>query len=201
MTASLPNPEASRSPDHRIEPVFWQRWSPRAMSGEPVAREDLMRVFEAARWAPSTFNEQEWRFLYAHRDTPHWQTFMNLLMPANQAWCKQAGVLIVILSRRTFTQNGKPNPVHSFDAGAAFQNMLLQATHMGLASHGMAGFDRDAARSALRVPEDFAIDAMLALGRPGDPASLPPELREREIPSGRRPLSQTAVEGAFSLAG
>src|SRR5688500_12082224 len=110
--ASLPDPLQHRTADHPIEQLFLRRWSPRAMTGAPVRQADLMRLFEAARWAPSTYNEQEWRFLYAHREGPHWQRFMGILAEANQTWCENAGVLIVGLSRKFFARNGKPNPGH-----------------------------------------------------------------------------------------
>src|SRR6266704_1137246 len=128
------NPDDYRKPDYPIEPIFYRRWSPRAMSGEPLSEQELMRLFEAARWAPSTYNEQEWRFLYARRDTPHWLTFFDLLVKGNQAWCRNAAVLVVVLARKTFTRNGKPNPVHLFDTGSAWQNLALQATILGLVS-------------------------------------------------------------------
>jgi nitroreductase len=194
----LPDPLQHRRADRPIETIFLKRWSPRAMSGEPLTDDELMTLFEAARWAPSTYNEQEWRFLYAKRDTPHWDTFFNLLMDANKAWCGRAAVLVVVLSHKVFERNGKPNPVHTFDTGAAFENLALQGAAMNLVAHGMAGFDRDKARAALRVPDDYAIEAMIALGRPGDPAALPPELAEREKPSGRRPLSELIREGTFA---
>src|SRR6185295_7677710 len=127
--------------------------SPRAMSAEPISEQELMTMLEAARWAPSTFNEQEGRYLYARRDTPAWHTHFSLLAAPNQVWCKNAAVLVVVLSKKTFTQNGKPNPVHTFDSGNAFENLALQGAAMGLVVHGMAGFDRDKARHDLSVPE------------------------------------------------
>ncbi len=193
----LPNPQDHRKPQHPIEPIFWRRWSPRAMSGEPISRAELMSLFEAARWAPSTYNEQEWRFLYATRDGAPWKTFFDLLLPANQAWCGRAAVLMVVVSHKVFSKNNKPNPVHTFDAGAAFENLCLQGSHMGLVVHGMAGFDNEKARASLKVPEDFKVEAMIAVGRPGDPGDLPAELREREFPTDRKPVSEIAVEGSF----
>jgi nitroreductase len=189
------DPKGARKPDHAIEPLFLRRWSPRAMSGEPLNEEELLTLFEAARWAPSTFNEQEWRFLYARRDTPHWPQFFDLLMEGNRAWCQRAAVLVVVLARKLFTHNGKPNPVHLFDAGAAWENLALQATTLGLVAHGMAGFDFEKARTSLRVPDHYAVAAMFALGRLGNPADLPPELRERETPSTRRPVPESIHEG------
>jgi nitroreductase len=194
----LPDPLAHRVADHDVEPLFLRRWSPRAMSGQAVTREELARLFEAARWAPSTYNEQEWRFRYAHRDTPHWATLFGLLLEANRAWCKDAGALVAIFARTTFTRNGKPNPVHLFDCGCAFENLALQGASMGLVVHGMAGFDWDRAAKELRAPADHVPAAMFAVGRPGDPATLPDALRDKEVPSGRRPIAETAGEGPFA---
>src|SRR5438093_9851555 len=121
-----------RKADYPVEKLFVARWSPRAMTGEPFSESEINTLFEAARWAPSTYNEQEWRFLYARRDTPEWPAFFDLLMEANQAWCKNAAVLAVALAHKVFAKNGKPNPVHLFDCGSAWQNLALQATAMGI---------------------------------------------------------------------
>lgn len=196
---SLPDPLKHRSADHPIESLFLKRWSPRAMSGEQVSEEDLMRLFEAARWAPSTYNEQEWRFLYARRDTDHWDDFFGLLVEANQSWCDQAGALVVVCSRTKMSRNGKPNPVHSFDAGAAFENLSLQGAAMDLVIHGMAGFDRDAARSTLGIPDHYDVEAMIAIGQPGKVEDLPEQLAERETPSSRKPVGEIAAAGKFSF--
>lgn len=197
--SELPKAEDHRTAEHPIEPLFIRRWSPRAMSGEPLSETELLTIFEAARWAPSTYNEQEWRFVYARRETPQWPLLFDLLMEANQAWCKNAAVLVVVLARKTFARNGKPNPVHIFDVGSAWENAALQATAMGLVAHGMAGFDFEKARTALKVPEDYAVAAMFALGRPGDPADLPEQLRKVEVPSGRRPVRESICEGEFAF--
>ena len=195
--SQLPNPREHRTADYPIEPIFLDRWSPRAMSGESIAEEELMTLFEAARWAPSTYNEQEWRFLYATRDGEHWNTFFSLLMEANQAWCDKGAVLVVVCSHKVFERNGKPNPVHTFDAGAAFENLCLQGGQMNLVVHGMAGFDRSKARALLSVPDDFEVEAMIVIGRPGNPDDLSDELKEREVPTGRKPVSEIAWEGPF----
>jgi nitroreductase len=188
-----------RTPDHEIESIFAARWSPRAMSGEPLSEEEMLTLFEAARWAPSTYNEQEWRFLYARRDTPQWQTFFDLLVEGNQAWCKNAAILVLILAHKVFERNGKPNPVHLFDSGCAFENLALQGTAMGLVVHGMQGFDFDKARTAQNVPDDYAVAAMFAAGKPGPLTNLPEPLREREKPSGRKPVREIIREGAFAF--
>ena len=190
-----------RKTDHPIESLFVERWSPRAMSGEPLSDGEILTLFEAARWAPSTYNEQEWRFLYARRETPQWQPIFELLVEGNQAWCKSAAMLAVIVAHKVFAQNGKPNPVHLFDVGAAFENIALQATAMGLVVHGMQGFDFEKARTTLNVPDDYAVAAMFAAGRPGPVDVLPEKLREREKPTGRKPVTEFICEGPFAFVG
>jgi nitroreductase len=185
-----------RRPDHDIHPFFLNRWSPRAMTGEEIAPGELMRMFEAARWAMSSMNNQPWRFLYALRNTPHWETFFNLLAPGNQVWCKNAGVLLVMVSRTTF-DNGKTARTHSYDTGAAWYSFALQGVMMGLVVHGMQGFNYDKAKEDLGVPDGYQVEAMAAVGRPGDPDDLPQALREREQPSLRKKMEEFAFEGGF----
>ena len=191
--------ENFRKPEHPIEPLILRRWSPRAMSGDAISDKEMLTLFEAARWAPSTNNEQEWRFVYARRDTPAWATLFDLLADGNKIWCDRAAMLCVVCAHKVFSRNGKPNPVHLFDCGNAFENLALQGTAMGLVVHGMAGFDYERAREALGVPEDFAVAAMFAVGRPGDANQLPDKLREREAPSDRRPVRESISEGKFSF--
>lgn len=186
-----------RKAGHPVDELFLDRWSPRAMSGEPVTEEELLTLFEAARWAPSSYNNQPWRILYARRDTGHWPVFLGLLVEGNRAWAKEAAALLIFVSKETFDFNGKPYPTHSFDTGAAWENLALQATLSGLVAHGMQGFDYERARAELNIPEGFRVEAMAAVGRPGDPARLPEHLREREVPSDRKPLSATTCEGPF----
>jgi len=183
--------------EHPVDELFLDRWSPRAMSGEGVTDEELMTLFEAARWAPSSYNNQPWRILYARRDTEHWGVFFDLLVEGNRNWVKDAAVILLFVSKETFDFNGKPYPTHSFDTGAAWENLALQATMLGLVTHGMQGFDYERARAELGIPEGFRVEAMAAVGRPGDPSRLPESLREREAPSGRKPLSEITCEGAF----
>lgn len=195
--SELPKAEEHRTPDHDVEPIFVRRWSPRAMSGEPLAREEVLRLFEAARWAPSTYNEQEWRFLYALRDGPHWNAFFDLLAGPNQAWCDRAALLGCVLSHKVFERNGKPNAVNVFDSGLAYMSLALQGSEMGLVVHGMQGFDFEKARETLEVPDEYNVNAMFAVGRPGDPADLPEKHRELEKPSGRKPVEAFIAEGPF----
>lgn len=186
-----------RKPDHAIDPIFWQRWSPRAMSGEPISDHQLHLMLEAARWAPSSYNEQPWRFVYAKRGTPAFDAFFGVLMEANQAWCKTAAVLVAVCTKKTFTKNGQPNSVAWFDAGSAWQNFALQGAQLGLVTHGMAGFDRDKARAALGVPADFDIPAMIAVGKHGPLENLPENYRGGEVPSPRKAIGEWAFEGKF----
>ena len=184
---------------HPVDELFLDRWSPRAMSGETLSEEELMTLFEAARWAPSSYNNQPWRILYARRETEQWPVFFGLMVEGNQAWAKDAAALLLFVSKETFDFNGQPYPTHSFDTGAAWENLALQATMLGLVTHGMQGFDYERARAELNIPEGFRVEAMIAVGHPGDPAQLPEPLREREAPSGRKHLSEITCEGAFNF--
>jgi nitroreductase len=124
--------------------------------------------------------------------------FFGLLAEGNQQWCKQAALLGLIVAHKVFQNSGKPNPVHVFDAGLAFENLALQGTAMGLVVHGMQGFDFGKARTVLGVPDDYSVTAMFAVGRPGDPDLLSPELRQREAPSLRKPVRDIICEGRFA---
>ena len=188
-----------RKPEYPVERLIINRWSPRAMSGAPMSDEELMPLFEAARWAPSSFNNQSWRFIYAHRDTPEWDTLFDLLVAFNQSWAKNAAALVVIISRNTFEKTGKPSRTSSFDTGSAWQNLALQATSMNIVVHGMEGFSYDKARKQLNVPDGYTIEAMAAVGKPASELVLPDEQQEREEPSGRKPLSEIVTTGTFTF--
>lgn len=186
-----------RTPDHPVDRIFLDRWSPRAMSGEPIPREELMILFEAARWAPSSYNNQPWRILYGLRDTEHWKLFFDLLVEGNQIWAKNAGALLLFISKTTFDRNEKPSITHTYDTGAAWENLALQGSLKGYVVHGMQGFDSERARTALNVPEVFQVEAMAAVGLPASPEVLPEKLQQVEAPSDRRKLEQTICEGPF----
>ena len=190
-----------REAGHPIDPLFLQRWSPRAFTGEEIAPEDLLTMIEAARWAASSYNSQPWRFLYARRGTPPWEAFLGLLNPFNAGWAKDAAALVVLVSNSVMRPPGAdkdvPSHSHSLDAGAASGNFALQATRMGWQVHGMVGFDKERAFAELNVPLGYRVEAVYAVGRPGDPATLPEALRGREVPSPRRPLAEIALEGGF----
>ena len=187
-----------RKPEHEINPLILGRWSPRSMTGEEIADKELMALFEAARWAPSSFNNQPWRFIYAKRNTKHWDTLFKLMGEFNQSWTKNAAVLLVVISHKNFEHNNKPSITHSFDTGAAWENLALQAASMGLVAHGMQGFDYEMAKKGLEIPEDYSVEAMVAIGKRGKKEDLPRELQEREAPSVRKPLKGIIMEGKFS---
>lgn len=188
---------AIRTADHPIDPIFLNRWSPRAFTQQPVSEEQVLTVLEAARWAPSASNLQPWRFIYALRGEPEFDTLLSLLVPFNEGWAKNAGALIFIASVTSF-DGERQVPTHSFDAGAAWMSLALQAEKMGLVAHGMAGIDYEKAPLILGLPDNVRLEVGLALGYKGEAASLPDFLAEREAPSGREPLSALAFKGKFA---
>jgi nitroreductase len=181
-----------------VDSLFYQRWSARAMTGQMISDEELMPLFEAARWAPSASNEQPWRFLYARAGTPEWNMFYDLLVPFNQEWCKNGSVLVMIISKKTSFRGGI-NQCHSFDTGSAWQNLALQGHMKGLVVHGMAGFDYEKARIVLKVPKDFDIEAMCVIGKPADIQVLSKDLQTREKPSDRKALQEIVSHGSFNF--
>lgn len=189
--------KTSRQSGYPIQSLILNRWSPRALSGEAITDEQLLSLFEAARWAPSSYNNQPWRFIYAKRDTEHWERLFGLMGEFNQGWTHRASALVVVISKKTFDFNGTPCRTHSFDSGAAWQNLALEASAQGLVAHGMEGFDYDRAHTELNVPDEYQVEAMIAIGKPGNKEDLSPELQEREAPSDRRPLQEIIMEGHF----
>jgi nitroreductase len=192
-----------RKADHPVDPWFLNRWSPRAFSQSEMPEADLLVMFEAARWAPSAFNSQPWRFLYARRGDPDWALFLDLLIPWNQGWAHSASALIFVLSDRfpTVDRHGNPKPssTHGFDAGAAWASLALQAARLGYFAHGMSGIQTERARDELRLPEQVELHAAVAVGRVGDPAILDEKLRAREFPSDRKPQSEFVFHGRYPL--
>ncbi len=185
-----------RSPDHDIIDAIWRRWSPRVMSGEAVSGDELNRLFEAARWAPSCYNRQPWRFTFAMRESSNWAGYFDLLVEPNQRWCRDAGALIVVFSK-THDDKGEPTDTHSFDVGSAWQNLAIQGCEMGLVIHAMQGFDYGAAATLTGMPEHHQVEAMIAVGRPGGLDAVDEKRRSREVPSGRRAVADFAFEGGF----
>jgi len=187
-----------RTPEYGVDMLFLNRWSPRAMSGDPLSEYEFKSLLEAARWAPSSYNNQPWRFLYAYRDSEEWDVFFDLLVDFNQTWADDAAVLLLMISKTTFDHNDSPSRTHSFDAGAAWENLALQGARNGLVVHGIEGFDHERAREELNIPDEYRVEAMAAVGKPGDPDDLPEDLQEREKPSSRKQISEIAFEGSFS---
>lgn len=186
-----------RISDYPVNPLILRRHSPRAMSGEPIKAEAFMQLLEAARWAPSSYNNQPWRFVYGYCGTPAWEKLFALLVPANQVWAQKSSVLLLVVSYNLFSFNKKPSRTHSFDTGAACENLALQGEELGFVIHGMEGFDYDAARRVFNIPETYTVEAMFAVGKPGDPQQLPEKLQKGEEPNGRKPVAEFAFEGEF----
>jgi len=167
------------------------RWSPRAFSHRPVAEADLKKIFEAARWAASSYNEQPWRFLVGHRGDSTYQKIFDSLVEFNQGWAKSAPVLILSAASKNFGHNGAANHFAIHDTGAATAYLGLQAAALGLHTHSMAGFNPEKVRAAFNIPESFHIGAVTALGHLGEVDSLPEGLLEQELsPRQRKPLSE-----------
>lgn len=174
----------SRKTDYPVLPVILNRWSSREMSGEEISEAELMALFDAARWAPSSYNGQPWRFIYVKRDDPEWENALALLVEFNQNWAKNAAVLVCTISRKTFTHNGKPCKTHSFDTGASWMSLAIQGLSMDLVVHGMQGFDYKHARAFFEISDEFEVEMMFAVGKPG-----PEELQKKEELTERNPLS------------
>ena len=190
-----------RIPDYPIQAIFLDRWSPRAYDGTAMPEDDLLTIIEAARWAPSAFNVQPWRFLYSRRGNAHWQGFLALLDPFNRNWAQHASALIFVLSDTVMPGNDrrpdKPSQTNSFDAGAAWAQLALQATSLGYQAHAMAGINRAQSRDDLMVPERYRIEIAVAIGTRADPSALSQDLRDREQPSQRLALNEISFAGAF----
>jgi nitroreductase len=182
-----------------IHDLIRRRWSPRAFSERPIEPEKLRSVLEAARWAPSSRNEQPWAYLVATRDNPEdYEALAGVLMDSNRAWAGNAPVLILTIAHTRLEKDGQPNR-HSFhDLGQATANLIFQATALGLAAHQMGGFRADAAKERFRIPDGWEPVSVIALGYPGDAESLPDSLREREKARRRRkPLEEFVFSGTW----
>ena len=186
--------------DHPIHDLLRTRWSPRAFDPDRLVDIDTLRsLLEAARWTPSAFNEQPWRFLVAMKQHPdEFQRVLGCLNEKNQLWARHAPVLLVAFAVNVYTHNGKPNRYALYDTGAAVAHLTLEATARGLHLHQMAGFDLDRTREAFNVPPTADPAAAVALGYVGDPATLPDPLRQREFaPGTRRPIEDFAFSGTW----
>ncbi|MDB5446259.1 MAG: hypothetical protein JWQ97_1576 [Phenylobacterium sp.] len=186
--------------DYPVDPIFADRWSRRSFTGEPIARAELMSLLNAARLAPSAFNIQPWRFVYAQSGGPSWPRLLGLLSDYNQTWARHAAALVILVTdrydRRT-PEEARPSYSHSFDAGAAWAYLALQAHKAGWSACCMTGFDIERAHRELAAPSGFRVEAAIAIGRPGEQPALSESFVQRQQPSTRLPLSDLVFEGGF----
>jgi nitroreductase len=186
-----------RNPSADIDSMFIDRWSPRAFEPRPLTQTQIDSLFEAARWAPSCFNAQPWLFIFAAEETDRLR-FLPALVDKNQAWVKNASLLIYLLCRRNFSHNDQANRHAPFDAGAAWMSLALQARKLGLYAHAMAGFSREKAYEIIKAPaEEYDIMAAIAVGYRADPSQLPEAVAAREKPSDRKARQDVARQGFF----
>lgn len=194
----MKKPAITRVP---IDDTIANRWSGRAYdANKPVSEQDVIALLEAARWAPSCYGDQPWRFIVwnRHTDPASWEKAFNCLAPGNQAWVKEAPLLLVAAADSIFTHNGTPNRWGQYDTGAASENLCLQAASMGLMAHQMGGFDVEKTRAAFIIPEQFALMAMISVGYPADIGTLQGETLEREqAPRKRRELGELFFKGRW----
>jgi nitroreductase len=185
--------------DHPVHELIRNRWSPRAFSDQSVSPEILRSLFEAARWAPSSNNEQPWAFIVATKDDPeNYAKVLSTLVEFNQGWAKQAPVLAIAVSAMEFARNKTPNRNAFYDTGAAVAHLTAEATSRGLFVHQMAGFDPHKAIEVFHIPKGWEPIAAFVIGYPGDPNSLPDKLRVRELaPRSRKPISEFVMSGEW----
>ena len=190
MNAKPPNP---RIPDWDIDSMFTDRWSPRAFASDPLSDREIQTLFEAARWAPSCFNEQPWRFVYATEPEER-AKLVSCLVAKNQLWAERAPLLMFVLARRNFQKTGKENRHAPYDAGAAWMALALQARKLGLYAHAMAGFNQEKAYEVLGASrEEYLVMAAIAVGRKTEDSGLPDDLRAMENPNSRKPHAEVAT--------
>ena len=186
-----------RAPDAPVNPMFLDRWSPRAFDPIPLPEEDIATLFEAARWAPSCFNEQPWMFVYGTSEEER-KIFLEILTEGNRVWTKNAPVLAISFARRTFARNDRPNRHAGHDCGAAWVSLAFQARMLGLYAHGMAGFSQQRAYDLLNVPEEeYEAMIAIAIGAYGDRDVLPENIKANEQPNTRKPQVEIAIKGKF----
>lgn len=199
---SLVSKAGDRAAETPVSALFLTRWSSRAMTGEALPDAILFALLEAARFAPSGYNSQPWRFAYARRGTGEFDRFLGALSEFNQSWAKEASALVLIASKAEFTPPGQDkvilSPTASFDAGAAWASLALQAALLGWTTRAMAGFDHEKARAASGAPEGLKLEAVIAIGRRGDASRLSPDKQALEKPNARKKVAEIAFEGAFA---
>lgn len=190
------------STDYPVLDIIANRWSPYGFTDKPVSGEDLRSLLEAARWAPSSYNAQPWRYIVGTQDKPEQhQAVLSCLVEANQQWAQAAPVLMLGVIARNFEHNGKANAAAEHDLGLAAGNLSAEATHRGLYVHQMIGLDPDKAREVFSIPDGYDALTALAIGYRADPSNLPDPLRERdEAPRSRKSQSEIVFAGRFGQA-
>ncbi len=185
-----------RKPEYPINKIFLNRWSSRFMSGKLIGKKELMTLFEAAKWAPSSGNNQPWRFVYALKGSKYWPIFLSFLKEGNRKWAKNASALVVTLSKKTW-DDGSYAKTHLFDTGSAWENLALQGSLSGLVIHGMEGIHYSKIRKMLKIPKEYEMAMMIAIGKPGKIFELPEYLQKMEKPNNRKKLKEIVFEGKF----
>jgi len=184
-----------------IHELLANRWSGRAYDADQsVSKEQVVSLLEAARWAPSCFGDQPWRYVVCNKadNLQAWQAAFDCLVPGNQGWAVNAPVLLLICADTLFGHNDKPNKWAAYDTGAATENLCLQATALGLMAHQMGGFDADKARATFNVPERYQILAMVTVGYQASVDTLSGEVKERELAArSRKPLEELFFNGVW----
>ena len=195
----MKKPATTQAPVHDI---IANRWSPRAYdASKPVSQAQIISMLEAARWAPSCFGDEPWRFIVwdKNKDAAAWEKAFDCIVQGNQGWAKDAPVFVLICAGTLFEQNQKPNRWGAYDTGAAAVSLSLQATSMGLVTHQMGGFDGEKTRAAFNIPEQFEMMSMMAVGYIADVDALPEEAKERTLaPRKRKPLGELFYEGVWN---
>jgi nitroreductase len=196
------NSQKNARPDHPVHDLIAKRWSPYAFADRPVSEGDLRSLFEAARWAASSYNEQPWAYIVATKTDPDaFARLLSCLVEPNQAWATAAPVLALGCTSLQFARNGKPNAAAIHDLGLASANLTFEATARGLVVHQMIGILPDKARELYRIPEAVQPLTALAIGYAADPSTLPENYRERDLaPRSRKPLNEFIFGGEWGTA-
>ncbi|TPW28434.1 nitroreductase family protein [Martelella alba] len=191
-----------RISEHPIDPLFLNRWAPRAFNGETMPEADLSTVLDAAHWAPSASNHQPWRFAWFRQGTPLFADAVELLMEGNRVWASRASALVFVVSKKAYINHeglATPLATHAFDSGCAWGMAAMQAKMMGYETHGMGGILKDAIAAYLKLSDDYSVNMAFAVGKLGPVTALPEKLQAREVPSNRKALGEVAAEGRIIL--
>lgn len=187
-----------RKPTVEINEIFYTRWSPRAMTGEEMTKEEILPLIEAARWAPSSRNDQPWRFIvYLGKEK---EKLISCMFETNQIWAKKAGALILIVSKKNYEHNNLPNSCHAFDSGAAWMSLALEGASRGYALRAIGGFDYEQARKVAKISEEYELRIMCAVGKLADKSTLPAEIASKEVVSQRKELKEIVSWNKFQFS-